>query len=165
MAVSTIQLTWMKKDGATMDSTMILVPMFFQGHLFSVHCKQVNSDQLAKNWCCRDPKNETFFLCHQCCPLQQSGTAMGYFVAIFPIFSLKTVAAIAALLFTGLNLVGARWRLFSRSVVHPPRGIRIIVLLCQSLSQSFVRGRSSVHISIRKGHRFSGAKRRSPLGR
>jgi hypothetical protein len=37
MAASTIQLTWMKKDGATMDSTMVLVPMFFQGHLFSVH--------------------------------------------------------------------------------------------------------------------------------
>ena len=37
MAASTIQLTWMKKDGKTINSTMILVPMFFQGHLFSVH--------------------------------------------------------------------------------------------------------------------------------
>ena len=37
MSASTIQLTWMKKDGATIDSTMILVPIFFQGHLFSVH--------------------------------------------------------------------------------------------------------------------------------
>lgn len=37
MAASTIQLTWMRKDGATIDSTMILVPMFFQGHLFAVH--------------------------------------------------------------------------------------------------------------------------------
>ena len=37
MAASTIQLTWIRKDGATIDSTMILVPMFFQGHLFSVH--------------------------------------------------------------------------------------------------------------------------------
>jgi hypothetical protein len=37
MAASTIQLTWMKKDGATIKSTMILVPMLFQGHLFSVH--------------------------------------------------------------------------------------------------------------------------------
>lgn len=37
MAVSTIQPTWMKKDGATIDSTMILVPMFFQVHLFAVH--------------------------------------------------------------------------------------------------------------------------------
>ncbi len=37
MAASTIQLTWMKKDGSTIDSTMVLVPMFFQGHMFSVH--------------------------------------------------------------------------------------------------------------------------------
>ncbi|HKZ88075.1 MAG TPA: hypothetical protein VJ066_02815 [Candidatus Bathyarchaeia archaeon] len=37
MAASTIQLTWMKKDKTTIDSTMILVPMFFQGHHFSVH--------------------------------------------------------------------------------------------------------------------------------
>ena len=34
---STIPMTWMKKDGAVMDSTMILVPMFFEGHMFSVH--------------------------------------------------------------------------------------------------------------------------------
>ena len=34
---STIPMTWMKKDGAAMDSTMILVPMFFKGHMFSVH--------------------------------------------------------------------------------------------------------------------------------
>ena len=37
MAASTIQLTWTKKDGAIIDSIMILVPMFFQGHLFAVH--------------------------------------------------------------------------------------------------------------------------------
>jgi hypothetical protein len=37
MVASTIQLTWMKKDGAKINSTMILVPMFFQGHMFSVH--------------------------------------------------------------------------------------------------------------------------------
>jgi len=37
MAASTIPMTWMKKDGAAIESTMILVPMFFQGHLFSVH--------------------------------------------------------------------------------------------------------------------------------
>ena len=37
MTASTIQLTWMKKEGTTIDSTMILVPMFFQGHMFSVH--------------------------------------------------------------------------------------------------------------------------------
>ncbi len=36
-AASTIPMTWMKKDGVTMDSTMILVPMFFKGHMFSVH--------------------------------------------------------------------------------------------------------------------------------
>ena len=34
---STTQITWMKKDGGTFDSTVILVPMFFDGHLFSVH--------------------------------------------------------------------------------------------------------------------------------
>ena len=34
---STTQITWMKKSGGTVDSTVILVPIFFQGHLFSVH--------------------------------------------------------------------------------------------------------------------------------
>ena len=37
MMASTIQLTWMKKTGETIDSTMILVPIFFEGHMFSVH--------------------------------------------------------------------------------------------------------------------------------
>jgi hypothetical protein len=37
MSASTIQLTWTKKGGAMFDSTMILAPIFFQGHLFSVH--------------------------------------------------------------------------------------------------------------------------------
>ena len=37
MVASTIHLTWMGRDGAIFDATMILVPMFFQGHLFSVH--------------------------------------------------------------------------------------------------------------------------------
>ena len=37
MVASTIPMTWMKKDGASMNSTMILVPMFFKGHMFSVH--------------------------------------------------------------------------------------------------------------------------------
>ncbi|HLN89689.1 MAG TPA: hypothetical protein VK253_06450 [Candidatus Binatia bacterium] len=37
MSASTIQLTWMKKGGDKIDSTMILVPMFFEGHMFSVH--------------------------------------------------------------------------------------------------------------------------------
>ena len=34
---SAIQVTWMKKSGGTFDSTVVLVPMFFDGHLFSVH--------------------------------------------------------------------------------------------------------------------------------
>ena len=37
MVASTIQMTWMKKDGAAIDSTIILVPFFFKGHMFSVH--------------------------------------------------------------------------------------------------------------------------------
>jgi hypothetical protein len=37
MVASTIPMTWMNKDGASIDSTMILVPIFFQGHMFSVH--------------------------------------------------------------------------------------------------------------------------------
>jgi len=37
MSASTIPMTWMKKDGTSMDSTIILVPVFFEGHMFSVH--------------------------------------------------------------------------------------------------------------------------------
>ena len=37
MVASTIQLTLMKKGGVTIETTMILVPIFFSGHLFSVH--------------------------------------------------------------------------------------------------------------------------------
>jgi hypothetical protein len=37
MSASTIQLTLMKKGGKTIDSTMILVPMLFEGHMFAVH--------------------------------------------------------------------------------------------------------------------------------
>jgi hypothetical protein len=37
MTASTIQLTWIRKDSTAIDSTMILVPMFFEGHLFSIH--------------------------------------------------------------------------------------------------------------------------------
>jgi len=37
MVASTIQLTLMKKGGGTVETTMILVPIFFEGHLFSVH--------------------------------------------------------------------------------------------------------------------------------
>jgi hypothetical protein len=34
---STTQITWTKKGGENLDSTVILVPIFFQGHLFSLH--------------------------------------------------------------------------------------------------------------------------------
>jgi hypothetical protein len=37
MIASTIQLTLTKKSGVTIETTMILVPIFFQGHLFSIH--------------------------------------------------------------------------------------------------------------------------------
>jgi len=37
MVASTTQITWMKKGGGTFDSTVVLIPMFSQGHLFSVH--------------------------------------------------------------------------------------------------------------------------------
>jgi hypothetical protein len=37
MSASTIQLTLMNKDGKTIDSTMILVPMLYEGHMFAVH--------------------------------------------------------------------------------------------------------------------------------
>ncbi len=37
MIGSTIQVTWKKKGGGTIDSTVIFVPMAYQGHLFAVH--------------------------------------------------------------------------------------------------------------------------------
>lgn len=37
MIASTTQITWTRKGGGTVDSTVILVPTFFQGHLFSLH--------------------------------------------------------------------------------------------------------------------------------
>ena len=37
MIASTTQITWTRKGGGTVDSTVILVPIFFQGHLFSLH--------------------------------------------------------------------------------------------------------------------------------
>jgi PAS domain-containing protein len=37
MNASTINLTWQKKDGAKIASTMILVPMAYEGHILSVH--------------------------------------------------------------------------------------------------------------------------------
>ncbi len=37
LAASTIQLTLKKKDGGTVESTMILVPMPYEGHIFTIH--------------------------------------------------------------------------------------------------------------------------------
>jgi hypothetical protein len=37
MVASTSQITFVKKGGGTVNSTVVLVPMPFQGHLFSVH--------------------------------------------------------------------------------------------------------------------------------
>ncbi len=37
MVASTINLTWQKKDNTKVDSTMILVPMAYEGHILSVH--------------------------------------------------------------------------------------------------------------------------------
>lgn len=37
MIGSTIQVTWKKKSGGTVDSTVILVPTTYQGHLFALH--------------------------------------------------------------------------------------------------------------------------------
>lgn len=34
---STLPVTWKKKDGSTVDTTVILVPLSFQGHVFAVH--------------------------------------------------------------------------------------------------------------------------------
>jgi hypothetical protein len=43
MVASTIQLTLTKKDGVTVETTMVLVPIFFSGHLFSVHFVTMSS--------------------------------------------------------------------------------------------------------------------------
>ncbi len=37
MEASTVKVTWKKKDGGTVDTTVILVPVAYQGHLFAVH--------------------------------------------------------------------------------------------------------------------------------
>lgn len=37
MIASTIPVTWKKKSGGTVDTTVILVPMAYAGHLFAVH--------------------------------------------------------------------------------------------------------------------------------
>ncbi len=37
MVASTVLVTWRKKGGGTVDSTVILVSMAYAGHLFAVH--------------------------------------------------------------------------------------------------------------------------------
>lgn len=37
MIASTIQVTFRKKSGGTVDATVIMVPMALQGHLFALH--------------------------------------------------------------------------------------------------------------------------------
>ena len=37
MIGSTVKVTWKKKDGGTINSTVILVPMVYNGHLFAIH--------------------------------------------------------------------------------------------------------------------------------
>ena len=37
MAGATIQVTWKKKSGGTIDTTVILVPVAYQGHVFALH--------------------------------------------------------------------------------------------------------------------------------
>lgn len=36
-AGSTIPITWLKKDGKTVDTTVMLVPISFEGHVFALH--------------------------------------------------------------------------------------------------------------------------------
>ena len=37
MEGSTIEITWKKKSGGTVDTTVILVPIAYKGHLFALH--------------------------------------------------------------------------------------------------------------------------------
>ena len=37
MIGSTVKVTWKKKDGGSINSTVILVPMVYNGHLFAIH--------------------------------------------------------------------------------------------------------------------------------
>jgi hypothetical protein len=37
MIGSTIDVTWRKKSGATVDTTIIMVPISYEGHLFALH--------------------------------------------------------------------------------------------------------------------------------
>lgn len=40
LAASTFKVLWKKKSGGTADSTVILTPISFQGHLFALHFVQ-----------------------------------------------------------------------------------------------------------------------------
>ena len=37
MISSTIKITWKKKTGGTVDTTVILVPLAYNGHIFALH--------------------------------------------------------------------------------------------------------------------------------
>ena len=37
MVGSTFPITWRKKSGGTVDTTVILVPISYEGHLFALH--------------------------------------------------------------------------------------------------------------------------------
>lgn len=37
MAASTIDVRWKKKSGGTVDTTVMLVPLSYEGHLFALH--------------------------------------------------------------------------------------------------------------------------------
>jgi hypothetical protein len=37
MICSTVKVTWKKKGGGTINSTVILIPMVYNGHLFAIH--------------------------------------------------------------------------------------------------------------------------------
>ena len=43
-AGSTLSVTWQKKDGQTVDTTVMLVPISFQGHTFALHFIQAGGD-------------------------------------------------------------------------------------------------------------------------
>jgi len=43
MIGSTIEVTWKKKSGGTVDSTVILVPVAYHGHLFALHFLSPNT--------------------------------------------------------------------------------------------------------------------------
>ena len=37
MIASTAKVTWKKKSGGTIDATLIMVPVAYEGHLFAIH--------------------------------------------------------------------------------------------------------------------------------